>query len=114
MQFGFTHDVSATDQVQPDNLGHITQYANTSVLYVDVNHRFTPKLVGTVIGRVQYSTYNAGAASNSDQTDYGLGLNLAYQINQFLTVDAGYNYDNTQGLYSYTRNRFYLGLTANY
>jgi Putative beta-barrel porin 2 len=117
VQFGFTHDISATDQVQPDAAGHLTQYAECSVIYVDVNHRFTQKLVGTVIGRVQYSTYQGGRASSADETDYGLGLNLNYQINQHLSVDAGYNYDNLETAltgYGYTRNRVYLGLTANY
>ena len=57
VQFGFTQSIGATDQVMPNNAGSITQYAKNSVLYMDVNHRFTPKLIGTVIGRLQYSTY---------------------------------------------------------
>jgi hypothetical protein len=117
VQLGFTHDISATDQVTPDASGHLTQYAESSVVYVDLNHRFTPKLVGTVIGRVQYSTYQGGAASSADTTDYGLGLNLAYQINKHFAVDAGYNYDDVVTSiagYAYSRNRVYVGLTANY
>jgi hypothetical protein len=117
VQLGFTHDISATDQVQPDSSGKITQYAESSVIYMDVNHRITSKLVASVIGRVQYSTFDGGLAGSADETDYGLGLNLDYQINQHFSVDAGYNYDNvvTQlAGYGYTRNRVYLGLTANY
>jgi hypothetical protein len=82
-----------------------------------VNHRFTPKLLGTVIGRVQYNTYQSGLAGSLDETDYGLGLNLNYQINQHFSVDAGYNYDNVVTSIAgsgYTRNRVYLGLSANY
>ena len=117
VQFGFTQNVGASDQVAPNMAGGITQYANDSVVYVDVNHRFTPKLIGTAIGRVQYSTYQGGAASSQDTTDFGLGLNLTYQFNAHLSVDAGYNFDDvTSGIagYAYTRNRVYLGLTANY
>jgi hypothetical protein len=117
VQFGFTHEIAATDQVQPNFAGKITQYAEDSVIYVDVNHRFTPKLVGTVIGRVQYSTFEGGAASSTDETDYSLGINLSYQINQYLSVDGGYNFDDlVTGLagYSYSRNRVYAGLTLNY
>ena len=117
VQLGFTHDISATDQVAPDSAGHITQYAESSVVYLDVNHRFTPKLLGTVIGRVQYNTYQSGLAGSLDETDYGLGLNLNYQINQHFSVDAGYNYDNVVTSIAgggYTRNRVYLGLSANY
>jgi len=52
-----------------------------------------------------------------DSTDYGVGINLTYQISQHFSVDAGYNYDDvvTQiSGYGYSRNRVYLGLTANY
>ncbi len=117
VQFGFTQNVGATDQVTPGLDGGITQYANDSVVYLDVNHRFTPKLIGTAIGRVQYTTYQGGAANSADTTDYGLGFNLTYQINTHLSVDAGYNFDDVTSEiagYSYTRNRVYLGLTANY
>ncbi len=117
VQFGFTHDISATDQIMPDSTGHITQYAENSVIYLDVNHRILPNLIGTVIGRVQYSTFQGGFASSADETDYGVGVNLTYQINPHLSVDAGYNYDNVVTSlpgFAYNRNRVYIGLTANY
>jgi len=117
VQFGFTQDIGATDQVLPDSAGEITHYAKDSVIYVDVNHRLTSKLVATVIGRVQYSTFEGGAANSSDETDYSLGVNLDYEINQHFSVDAGYNYDDVETQipgYGYSRNRVYLGLTANY
>ena len=117
LQFGFTHDISSTDQVMADSSGKLTQYANDSVIYIDVNHRITSKLVATIIGRVQYSTYEGGAASSMDETDYSVGVNLGYSINQHFSVDIGYNFDDvvTQiAGYQYDRNRVYLGLTANY
>lgn len=117
LQLGFTHDQSATDQVAPDASGNITQYSEDSVLYLDVNHRITSKLVASVIGRVQYTTYDGGAANNEKTTDWSLGLNLNYQINPHVSVDAGYNYDDVVsdlGGYGYDRNRVYLGVTANY
>jgi len=117
VQLGFTHDLSATDQVAPDSSGKITENAENSVVYLDVNHRFTPKLIGSVIGRVQYSTYNGGLADGSSTTDYGVGVNLSYQINSHLSADAGYNFDDVESDlsgYGFTRNRVYLGLTANY
>lgn len=117
VQFGFTQNVGATDQVAPNAAGGISQYSQNSVVYADVNHRITPKLIATVIGRVQYSTYQGGAASSADTTDYSLGLNLTYQFNPHLSADAGYNFDDVTleiAGYAYTRNRVYLGLTANY
>ena len=117
LQFGFTHDISSTDQVTPDISGKLTQYANDSVIYVDINQRLTSKIVATIIGRVQYSTFEGGLAGADDETDYGVGLNLTYSISQHFSVDAGYNFDDvvTQiAGYQYDRNRVYLGLTANY
>jgi hypothetical protein len=117
VQLGITHDLSTSDQVAPSANGKITQNAESTVVYLDLNHRFSPKLIATVIGRMQYSTYNGGLADGSSTTDYGVGLNLAYQINTHLSVDAGYNYDNVVSDlagYGYSRNRVYLGLTANY
>jgi hypothetical protein len=117
VQLGFTHDISSSDQIAPNAAGQLTQYAENSVIYLDINHHITPKLLATVIGRVQYSTYQGGADSNFDSTDYGLGFNLSYQVNPHFSVDLGYNYDNLVsdiGGYSYSRNRVYLGVSANY
>lgn len=117
VQLGFTHDISSTDQVAPNAAGKITQYAESSVIYLDVNHRITSKIVATLIGRIQYSTFDGGLAGSADETDYGVGLNLDYEINRHFSVDFGYNYDDVQTQlagYGYTRNRVYLGLTASY
>lgn len=117
VQLGFTHDLSATDQVTPDASGRITENAENSVVYVDLNHRITRKLIATLIGRVQYTTYNGGMANSESTTDYGVGVNLSYQFNSHLSVDTGYNYDDVNSdlaSYSYTRNRVYLGVTATY
>jgi len=117
VQLGFNYDISATDQVAPDSSGRMTQYAKDAVVYLSINHRVTQRLMATAIGRVQYTTYNQGAVSSDDTTVYSLGLNLNYQIDQHFSVDAGYNYDNTQsGIpgYQYARNRVYAGLTATY
>ena len=117
VQLGFTHDVGPTDQVAPNGEGQITLDAENSVIYIDVNHHITRRLIGTVIGRVQYTSYNGGLASSEDTTDYSLGINLSYEINPHVSVDVGYNYDDVVSditSYGYTRNRVYLGLTAVY
>lgn len=117
VQLGFNQDIGTTDVTAPDSAGHITQYSKTSVVYLSVNHRITQKLVASVIGRLEYDSYEGGAAASDDTTDYGLGVDLSYQIDQHFSVDAGYNYDNVQsdvpGI-EYSRNRVYLGLTATY
>ncbi len=120
VQLGFTHSINATDIASVDASGNLTQYQESSVLYADINHRFTPKLLGTVVGRYQYSTYQVGGNSGSTiggDTSYSLSLNLNYQINNHFSVEAGYNFDElVSGINNraYDRNRVYLGLGANY
>ena len=117
VQIGLTHQINATDVVSPGLDGSLTQNQESTVVYADINHRFTPKLLGTVIGRFSSSTFNGGLYNNSSDEAYGLGINLNYQINRHFSADLGYNYDNlVSGIAgrSYDRNRVYIGLTANY
>lgn len=117
VQVGLTHQINATDVVSPGLNGSLTQNQESTVFYADINHRFTPKLLGTVIGRFSSSTFNGGAYNNSSDEAYGLGINLNYQINRHFSADLGYNYDNlVSGISgrSYDRNRVYIGLIAKY
>jgi hypothetical protein len=116
-QIGFTESQNATDQVAPDAQGRITQNQESSTLYASINHKLTPKLLGSVIGRWQHSVYNEGYYNNVGVNYYNLGVNLSYSFNQHFSVDAGYNLDDFASQIpgnSYTRNRVYLGVTAAY
>lgn len=120
VQLGFTHDINATDVAAVDANGNLTQYQESSVLYGDINHRFTPKLLGTAVARYQYSTYevggNSGSTSGGD-TSYSVSLNLNYQINNHFSCEVGYNFDElVSGINNraYDRNRVYIGMGANY
>ena len=97
--------------------GRITQYQESSTVYASINHKLTPKLLGTVIGRWQHSVYNGGLYNNQANDYYSLGVNLSYSFNRHFSVDAGYNFDDLVSQIpgnSYTRNRVYLGVTAAY
>ncbi len=118
VQLGVTHDLNATDVVQPnDQTGKITQYQESTVIYSSINHKFTQDLIGTIIGRYQISSFQGGNNdSESDQT-FGVGVNLHYQISQHFSTEVGYNFDDLQSKLqgrSYQRNRVYLGFGANY
>ncbi len=117
LQFGFTHNINSTDVTAADSTGHLTQYQESSVLYADINHRFTPKLTGTLIGRMQISQYQSGAYSAENDYDYSLGLDLSYALNRHFSLNTGYNYDDLVSSIagrSFSRNRVYLGVTASY
>jgi hypothetical protein len=116
-QIGFSETQNATDQVRPDSNGHITLNTESSTVYASINHKLTPKLLGTVIGRWQHSVYNGGYYNNQAIDYYNLGVNLSYSFNQHFSADAGYNLDNLVSQIpgnSYTRNRIYLGVSAAY
>jgi hypothetical protein len=117
VQAGFTQTQSATDVSAPTASGQVTESLNTSTGYASINHQFSPKLTASVIGKVQYSTFNEGQFANSTETWYTLGLNLDYSFNNHISTEIGYNYDNLDSNVpgqKYDRNRVYLGVTATY
>jgi len=115
-QIGFSHVRNATDVINPSTTnGRITQDQESSLLYASINHHLTPKLLGTIIGSWQYSTFNEGAFDNQSDTTYSVGLNLNYAFTKHFSAEAGYNYDNLQSGIAgrgYSRNRVYLGVAA--
>ena len=116
-QAGFTQTQNATDNIQVSNDGSITLNTESSTVYASINHKLTPKLLGTVIGRWQHSVYNEGPYNNEADDYYSLGLNLSYSFTPHFSADAGYNLDNYVSQVpnnGYTRNRVYLGVSAVY
>lgn len=117
MQAGYRQDINSTDVVAPDNSGHLTQYQQSSMFYFDINHRFTPKVTGSLVSQYMYSSYKQGAYGGQGDSDVSAGVNLTYQINRHFSCEAGYNFDklfsNINGRDN-TRNRVYIGLGANY
>ena len=117
VQVGFTQsqNPAATSDLSPD--GSITLFQETSVLYATINHQITPKLTGSLIGHYQYSTYVGGANNGAPQDWYTFGMNLAYALTPFISIDAGYNfyYLTTAGpLLGYSRNVGYGSITASF
>jgi hypothetical protein len=116
-QLGVTESRNATDTVQIDSQGQITLDQESTVVYGSINQSLTPKLMGSLVGRYQYSVFHNGQF-NSQSADFStVGLNLSYTFNRHVSSDIGYNFDwyttpvPGQG---YTRNRVYLGVTATY
>jgi Putative beta-barrel porin 2 len=116
-QVGLAQTRNATDTVQVDSGGKITQDQESTVVYASVNQRLMTKLTGSVVGKYQHSTFHQGGYGSQSAEFYNLGVNLAYTFNRHFSSDVGYNFDYyttpvpSQG---YTRNRVYLGVTASY
>ena len=116
VQFGFTHNRNATDVVGSDATG-ITTDQESSTLFGSINHRITPRLTGSVLGQYQHSVFHGGAANNQADDFFLVGLNLEYRINPHWTTEIGYNFDHLSSDLadrSFTRNRVYAGVRANF
>jgi hypothetical protein len=116
-QLGLTQSRNATDTIQVDSQGHITQDEESTVIYGSINHPLTPKLMGSLVGHFQYSTYNQGQFNSQSAEFYNMGLNMSYAFTRHFSSDVGYNFDfYTTAVpgQNYTRNRIYLGVVATY
>ena len=67
--------------------------------------------------------FDDSARSLGDDDYISLGLNANYVINQYLSAELGYNFDDLDSalqdqlgneLRSFSRNRVYIGLRASY
>ena len=117
VQMGFYESRIATDVTAPTATGQITQDQLASTVYAVLNHQFTPKIIGSLNGQIQYATFNGGSVDGQSQTWYSIGVNLAYIFNPHVSADIGYNYDDVTSVTvqpGYNRNRVYVGVTGTY
>ena len=116
-QLGVTESRNATDTIKVNSNGQITQDEESTVVYGSINHPLTPKLMGSLVGQYQYSTFHNGQFNSQSAKFYTAGLNLTYSFNRHLSSELGYNFDwytTPVPGQNYTRNRVYLGVTATY
>jgi uncharacterized protein (PEP-CTERM system associated) len=109
LQLGIIHTLNQTDVSALDQ--------ESTVVFGTINHRITPKLTGSVLGQFQNSEFNKGVFDRRTDQLFLAGVNFNYQINPYLSFDAGYNYDRLDseiGGRSYTRNRVFIGIRATY
>jgi hypothetical protein len=109
LQLGVVHTLNATDVLALNQ--------QSTAVWGLVNHRITPRLNGALIGQFQHSSYNEGAYDGDTDLLYLLGVNFAYELNPYLDLEAGYNYDKLDSDLSgrsYNRSRVYAGVRASY
>jgi len=114
---GIRGSYSATDVTAPDANGEITGGVRSLAGYLNVLHHFTPDFSTSLMGSFQQNTFDGGLNDDDTETIATIGLSLAYQINQYLAAETGYNFDTVNSDVDgrdYTRNRVYVGLKASY
>jgi hypothetical protein len=114
--FGSSYNRNPTDVIGLGGNNNITLDAESQVVFLNVHHRITPNLFGTLLGQFQNSKYYGGTYDDKKEQFYVLGVDMEYRFNQYLSSHVGYNYDNLGSEIGrhYDRNRVYLGVTATY
>ncbi len=116
LQLGVKHQRNQTDVAFTLSSTPVQDQESTGV-YGVLNHRITPKLTGSLLGQYQHSTFKGGSIDGEVDQLGTLGVNFSYQVNTFVSAEAGYNYDRLDSdipFRSFTRNRIYFGLRATY
>lgn len=109
-----TDVVSATT---PTTVDQLTLDQETVTVYGMVSHKITEVLTARASGQIQYGEFNGGGFGNDAEALYLIGLSLSYDINQYLAVETGYNYDRLDADLStrtYGRNRVFLGVRGQF
>jgi hypothetical protein len=124
VRLGFKNMRAATDVVgyNPVLVGGTTSPTldqELTLVYLQVTHRITPNLSGTVQGQYQNSRYFGGTADDETEDFFSAGVYLNYRINVHFSAEAGYTYnklnsDVSATLREYSRNQVYLGVRATY
>lgn len=82
-----------------------------------VNHKLTESLTARASGQIQMGEFSGGASDGVDENLYVAGISLSYDINRYLAVETGYNYDRLDSDFAsrtFTRNRVFLGLRGQF
>ena len=89
----------------------------TAVAYGTISHKLTEQLTARGSAQLQFGTFNGGVYDNDSEGMYVLGVSLTYDLNQYLALETGYNYDRLDSDDSnrtYSRNRVFLGVRGQF
>lgn len=103
--------------VSPTLYTQLTMDQETAVAYGTVSHKLTEQLTARASAQLQFGTFNGGLYDNESEGMYILGVSLTYDLNQYLALETGYNYDrldSDDANRSYSRNRVFLGVRGQF
>jgi len=121
VSLGVRHERNQTDLALITG-GQALDQESTSI-YASVNHRITSKISASAVGLYSMNRFDDSAQDLGDDDFLSLGLNANYMINQYLSAELGYNFDDLDSslrdedgndIRGFSRNRVYLGLRAIY
>jgi hypothetical protein len=95
----------------------LTLDQETVTVYGTVSHQITESLTARGSGQIQFGEFSGGGYDGDSEGLYLVGLSLSYQLNQYLALEGGYNYDrldSDNGGRSYSRNRVFLGIRGEF
>ncbi len=106
-----------TDLVGYINSANLTLDQETFTAYGMVTHKITEAFSATASGQVQFGDFNGGGYDDQSEGLYILGFSLTYELNQYLALEGGYNYDrldSDDNGRTFTRNRVFLGVRGQF
>jgi len=95
----------------------LTLDQETFLAYGTVSHKLTENLTAQASGQLQFGSFNGGTYDDESEGMYLVGISLIYDINQYLALEAGYNYDrldSDDSTRTYSRNRVFLGVRGQF
>jgi len=116
---GISYSRQAANEVGPGGSDYVRDTENAT-LYGSLKHEIVSKLIGSANASATHAKYNGGGTGIDDEgyLFYQLGLDLAYEFNQYISGHVGYNYDKYDstlpGPRDYDRNRVYAGVTVGF
>jgi hypothetical protein len=124
-QLGVRHQRAQTDVgfVSSGALFSPNLDAESTSVYGSVSHRVFGAFIISALASYQHSTYDVERGDEFADDYFMVGINLTYEINKFLAVEAGYNFDrldseldedSAREFRSFDRNRVYVGVRGTY
>jgi hypothetical protein len=124
-QLGVRHQIAQTDVgfIATANTPFSPNLdAESTSVYGSISHRIFGGLIASAVASYQHSTYDVDRGDEAADDYFMVGVNLTYEINKFLAVEAGYNFDyldselddGVRDFRSFDRNRVYVGVRGTY
>lgn len=97
--------------------------AQSTGVYGSVSHRIFGAFIASAIASYQHNEYDPEGFDSFGEDYFAAGINLTYELNSFLALEAGYNYDWLDSdvdeapgpdTRSFKRNRVYVGIRGTY